>query len=142
MIDVITERRIIVKRAEGKGEKRIAKELGISNAPIRRVIKEKANEIKQKQVELERKSDTLNEKILFSAKARLLKTLTDEDAKISPFALAQIVKSIDNILRLEGNKPTSITSKPVKGMTDEELINEARSIIRTLAGRQSGSTKT
>jgi len=126
MIDTKTERRIIYKRAEGKGLDTIKKELNLkSYNPIRRVIKEKAPVIEAKGRELKNKQDSLNEDILFYAKNEQKKRLLTKPNKISDTALNAIIKEHDKIQRLDTNKPTSITdSKKLTNATTPELLNE------------------
>jgi len=131
MIDTKTEQRIIFKRAEGKGIDKIMKELSLkSYNPIKRVIKKYPKQIADKSRELRNKQDTLNRDILFYAKNKLLALLKSQKHQ-SGNELANIAKALDTIQRLDDNKPTSISNKRnYTQMTDKELMNEARSIVK------------
>ena len=143
MIDTKTEQRIIHKRAEGKGINKIAKELNISNDPVSRVDKEKKAEILQKRIELQNKTQSLSERILFYAKQEQVRRLSENAKAISDNALTAIINEHDKIQRLDTNKPTSITdSKKLANATNMELLNEYEARLNRIRSHSAGTRET
>ena len=133
MIDTKTEERIVYKLANKESHKKISEDLGISNMPVFRVSKEHKDKIHQKTLEIKKKARTLNEKILFYAKDKLLSQLKAKKS-ISENILANVIRAVDTIKRLDENKPTAISGskKDYAQMTDKELENETKRLVNTI----------